>query len=371
MHMYTNSKVDFKALRAQTAHCFPLVLAHYGLSPVGSGDQLRISCPWHDDEHPSCSLNTEKGVWKCHAGCSEGNLLEFVHRMETKDGAVVSFLAAGRKLASICRIDVPTIAGRQNAPQTRQDGRSTGVDGKTGEPSSHRANAPERPVLAEIGAVPARAGTEAKAEVRNKPLGFVLSVDLDAALPYLEARGVSRETAAEFGLGLCTSGKTIPGRLAIPIHNAMGELVANVGRWVGDDAAIPENEGKYKLPAGFHKNVELFNLHRVKACQTLVVVEGFFGAVRLYGSLRPRIATVALMGSSISNEQIALLRTHCPALRFVTVCLDGDDAGRKASEHVAASLARHWWVRIATLGDGMQPDTALQADLLAALGRKR
>jgi hypothetical protein len=38
---------------------------------------------------------------------------------------------------------------------------------------------------------------------------------------------------------------------------------------------------------------------------------------------------------------------------------------------VAAGLARHWWVRIATLGDGMQPDTTMEAELLAALGRAR
>src|SRR5690349_21888953 len=105
MYMHTKGKVDFKALRVQTAHCFPLVLAHYGLSPVGSGDQLRISCPWHEDQHPSCSLNIEKGVWKCHAGCGDGNLLEFVHRMETKEGAIVTIREAGLTLASICGLD--------------------------------------------------------------------------------------------------------------------------------------------------------------------------------------------------------------------------------------------------------------------------
>ena len=190
-------------------------------------------------------------------------------------------------------------------------------------------------------------------------------------MPYLSARGVSREVAAEFGLGLCTTGKTIPGRLGIPIHDAEGQVVAYAGRWVGPDEEIPEDQGKYQLPAKFHKQGELFNLHRVKGCQTLAIVEGFFGAVRLYGSVRPRIPTVALMGGSISEEQVALLLEHCPALRFVTVCLDPDDAGRKASELVAARLSRHWWVRIATLPDGMQPDTAPEADLLAALGRRR
>jgi DNA primase len=41
----------------------------------------------------------------------------------------------------------------------------------------------------------------------------------------------------------------------------------------------------------------------------LVVVEGFFGAIRLYGE---RVPAVALMGGSVSEEQIALLRGHCP-----------------------------------------------------------
>ena len=144
-------------------------------------------------------------------------------------------------------------------------------------------------------------------------------------MPYLSARGVSREVAAEFGLGLCTTGKTIPGRLGIPIHDAEGQVVAYAGRWVGPDEEIPEDQGKYQLPAKFHKQGELFNLHRVKGCQTLAIVEGFFGAVRLYGSVRPRIPAVALMGGSISEEQVALLLEHCPALRFVTVCLDADE----------------------------------------------
>ena len=67
--------------------------------------------------------------------------------------------------------------------------------------------------------------------------------------------------------------------------------------------------------------------------------------------------------------RIALLR-DCPALRFVTVMLDGDEAGRKAAPAVAAALARHWWVRIVELPDGMEPDTLPQEKLLALLGKE-
>jgi DNA primase len=112
---------------------------------------------------------------------------------------------------------------------------------------------------------------------------------------------------------------------------------------------------------------ELFNLHRVKRYRHLIVVEGFFDAIRLHAE---RLPTVALMGTSLSEEQVALLRAHCPALRFITMMLDGDDAGRKAAPTVAARLARHWWTRIVELPDGTQPDTVERGVLEELLGRR-
>src|SRR3954447_17881907 len=71
MTMHSNQRIDFRDLRARTQGEFPAVLAHFGLQAVGSGDQVRIRC----------SVNLAQGVWKCHAGCGEGNLLEFTHKM--------------------------------------------------------------------------------------------------------------------------------------------------------------------------------------------------------------------------------------------------------------------------------------------------
>ncbi len=365
--MADNRKVDFKALKERTHGQMRTVLAHYAIVPVSPGDQTRIKCPFHDDERPSMTVNLSAGVFSCKAAsCGvEGGLLDFVWRKES-----CSLPKAAEMLAAICGVALPYLDGTLRPVQgARNDDRP-----KTARTSSPGPNASPGGAQAESGAIaettrPKEPRNKPENKPQNKPLGFALTLDLEAALPYLAARSVSRETATVFGLGLCTTGRTIPGRLAIPIHSATNELLGYAGRFIGPDEALPESEGKYKLAAGFHKNLELFNLNRVKDCQTLVVVEGFFGAIRLHGSLR--IPTVALMGSSVSDEQLSLLRTHCPSLRFVTVCLDGDDAGRKASELVAAQLAKHWWVRIATLPDGMHPDTTLEAELLAALGRKR
>jgi DNA primase len=106
----------------------------------------------------------------------------------------------------------------------------------------------------------------------------------------------------------------------------------------------------------------------VKSYKHLVVVEGYFGAIRLHGE---RIPAVGLMGSSISEEQVALLKEHCRELRHITVMLDGDAAGREAADKVAAALARDcpWWVRIVTLPEGLQPNTVPGEELLRLIGR--
>jgi DNA primase len=176
-------------------------------------------------------------------------------------------------------------------------------------------------------------------------------------------RGLTPELVATFGLGYCSKG-SMAGRVCIPIHNGDGALVAYAGRWVGPEEDLPEGKGKYELPAGFHKGLELFNLHRAQHCKHLVVVEGYFAAIHLHGL---RVPAVALMGTSVSVQQLELL-AHANA-RHITVLLDGDEAGRAASEEVAGAIGNVAWSRIVHLLDGAQPDTLDQAQLERLLGR--
>src|SRR4051812_26053268 len=261
--MEKNTRIDFKDLKERTKGGFGLVLAHYGLAPIGSGDQVRIICPFHADgheKHASCSINRAEGVWNCKAGsCGlSGNLLDFVQRMEALRGEPATLPHAARKLAAICGVELPG----QNGAQARQEGRRAATAKGTVRPTSAGQNARPGAPEAESGAVPER----------NKPLGFTLAV---VDHPYLRERGVSEALAATFGLTFAEKG-IMAGRVCVPIHNPAGELVAYAGRWVGPDETVPEGQDKYHLPPGFHKNLELFNLHRVKPCRHLVVAEGFF-----------------------------------------------------------------------------------------------
>jgi DNA primase len=59
------------------------------------------------------------------------------------------------------------------------------------------------------------------------------------------------------------------------------------------------------------------------------------------------------MGSSLSEEQENLLCRH---FREVTMCFDGDSAGRVATEDSLKRLARRVFVKVIVLPDGKQPD---------------
>src|SRR3954454_9214648 len=128
--MAKDYRVDFEAIKARAD--FRAVLAYYGLTLLGQGEQAKVRCPFHDDERPSCSVNLERGIFHCHAGsCGvSGNVLEFVHRMETKDGATVSLREAAVKLAGICGVGLDREGDRWK-PREGRRGPSAGGKAKT------------------------------------------------------------------------------------------------------------------------------------------------------------------------------------------------------------------------------------------------
>jgi DNA primase len=193
-------------------------------------------------------------------------------------------------------------------------------------------------------------------EKKNLPLSFTLkSITHDH--PYLNTRGITEETARDFGIGFFSGRGSMANRIVIPIHNKGGELVAYA------DRAIDESEPKYKLPKNFWTSQELFNLHRVLARghDIVIVVEGFFDAVKVHQAGYP---VVALIGSSLSNEQEGMLAEFSK----VILMLDGDEAGREATEKIAPRLMRRTFVKVIDLSEGTQPDNLSDEVLKSILG---
>jgi DNA primase len=179
----------------------------------------------------------------------------------------------------------------------------------------------------------------------NRPLGFALQ-RIDTRHPYLAQRGISPATARLFGVGMYHGNGFLAGRCVIPIRDEKSQLVAYAGR------AVNGEEPKYRFPAGFRKSQVLFNLDRAIATgsRNVIVVEGFFDALKVYQAGHP---VVALMGSSFSQRQSELLLSHFAS---VTLMLDGDEPGRQAAEFIVQLLIAKLPINKVELPNHIQPD---------------
>lgn len=357
-------RLDFDALKSVAD--FGTVLTHYTalgeLSLSGTNmqsRQLSLHCPFHDDTTPSLSVNRDKGVFNCHAaGCGcRGNVLDFVLAMEAMAGRLAKdeLRQAAERLAAIVGFAV-------EARKTASEPRRASKRGKRAKPCPDAETA----VLGDPGAAEEVSGPELEA---NKPLSASFLERFQATLafdhPYLAERGLDPAMAAAWGIGFQSTGAW-QNRVVIPITDAQGEILAYAGRWALGDDALPDGEGKYKLPKAqhFNKKLALFNHQRVRQARHVTLVEGYFGAIRLQ---RLGLPAVALMGNAISAEQVALLNA-LPRLVAVTVLLDGGAYNQATTDRVLGVIARHdpsFRVRALALPEGEQPDVIEEAWLKA------
>jgi DNA primase len=328
--MSRTAYVDFKTVKAAVSML--QILDHYQITErlKRSGDNLSGCCPLHDGSNPTqFRVSLSKNCWNCFGKCKRGgNILDFV---ALKDGIPLREAAL-----KICEW----------------------FDVSPGEPSDRNGESNISHARESSCVVPKK---ESASEAEpNKPLGFELK-SLDAAHPYLKERGLNDSTIAEFGLGLCSKG-SMTGRIVIPIHNAEGKLVAYSGRYPGDPL---EDTPKYKLPPGFHKAQELFNLHRIVYQPDdlpLIIVEGFFDCMMLWQKGVQKV--VALMGSSLSPAQEELLVRFTSPEGRVIVMLDEDDAGRSGREDIARRLELRMFVKVFRFdSEGQQPEQLSSSEL--------
>lgn len=317
--------VDFKEIKERVK--IEDILSHYGIKlNHGGGSELVGFCPFHEESRPSFRVNTAKNVFHCFGCGAKGNVLDFVAQKESVDVRKAALLLKGWFDTS----------GGEKAPYNANEVAKTGV----GEAKNSKST-----VGGEKSGVNQ---SDVDDPGENKVLTFELRLEGDH--PYFRKRGIDEELRKNFGLGYCNRG-LMKGRIAIPIHNEKGELVAYAGRWPGDKP--PEGEERYMLPPGFKKNLVLFNLHRVVGSKHLTVVEGYWSVFRLH---KLGIPAVALMGLSLSKRQEELLVES--GARRITVLLDGDDAGRTACGEILLRLSRRFLIKVVELPDGIQPDTA-------------
>ena len=318
--------VDFKSVKAAVP--IQAALDHYGINWLRKkNDELRGRCPIHKgDGEDAFHVSLVKNAFHCFSCKARGNVLDFVAAMES-----CSVRDAAIKLS----MWFESSAGGAEPSAAKK---STTADANT--------------VSDKI--------TERGVELSNKPLTFQLR-GIDPSHAYLQTRGVMPATAQLFGAGFFPGKGSMSGRVVFPIHNEQGELIAYAGR------SIDGSEPKYKLPPGFHKVLVLYNLHRVleQGSEHIVLVEGFFDCLAVWNSGCLNVG--ALMGCTLSEQQQGLLVKN---FQRVTLLLDGDAAGREASQKITEQLLSKLWVRVVAVPEGKQPDQLSGAEITELLKNK-
>lgn len=315
--------VSFHELKQQVS--MEDILRHYGMMEGlrQKGDELIGLCPFHEESKGSFYASTSKNAFHCFGCKKKGNILDFV---AVKEGVTI-------REAAVLIQGWFNIASQNaiEAPQTARE---------------------------------AQNGTQAPSDQENSPLTFVLR-NLDAKHPYLKERGVNKETVEHFGIGYCSRG-LMKGRIAIPVHNEIGELVAYAGRYPGEP---PEGDERYKLPQGFVKSRVVFNLHQageIGRDKGLIVVEGFFDVFRVSQAGYPNV--VALMGSHLSPTQKELLVDSLGPQGKLTLLFDADDAGLACQAQCLEELSSQLFVKPVRLPEGgHQPDELTDEQILQLL----
>ncbi len=300
------NRPDFKLIKSRVKLEF--VLRHYQIKVRRSGkDQYRGCCPIHSgDGRDAFHVNLARNIFHCFACGAGGTVLDFVAAMER-----CSLFETAQKLQAMTCFSVPMTS-----------------------------TANEKELVTERRRV-------------SSPLNFKLT-GIDYAHPYLAERGITEQTAREFGVGFYAGPGLMHRRLVIPIHNADGQLIAYCGR------SVDQTQPRYRVPPGFATAAILFNMHRASAGEdcSVVVVEGFFDCMQVHqAGIR---SVVALMGSVLYEPQRYVLLQR---FSRVILLLDGDPTGRKATTVIAQHLCPDCNVRVISLPDGVQPDQLPAAEI--------
>jgi DNA primase len=114
----------------------------------------------------------------------------------------------------------------------------------------------------------------------------------------------------------------------IPWRDREGNITSLWGRLIRPLKEGEKESDKYKPFSTDATKDHLFLIHKATECQTLVLVEGYFDALR--ATTRSLEGVVALAGSSLTRKQLATLEPL--NIKNIILALDNDDAGRKGVE---------------------------------------
>ena len=306
------------------------ILEYYGLKVAKN----KCICPFHSDTHPSMMVNTSKGIAKCFACGSGGNVVSFIQKYETEiNHNAISTVEAMQKAIDIQHLNI-VLSQNNKMPLTEEQKKQKTLSN----------------ILKD-------AITICENNLKTK------NIDGERTLDYLKSRNLSEQIINNFHIGFNPTYDNITNnllskynmkdlievgitkeskndyidifshRIMIPIFDQYGNPVGFGARVLGDAKPKYINTMATLL---FNKSELLFNYHKAKSFARnyeMIVVEGYMDVIS--ANAMGFANTVGIMGTALTKEQIELLKKlKCE----ITLSLDNDDAGKNAMIRVIPEL---------------------------------
>lgn len=306
------------------------ILEYYGLKVTRN----KCTCPFHNDTHPSMMVNTSKGIAKCFACGSGGNVVSFIQKYETEiNHNAISTVEAMQKAIDIQHLNI-VLSQNNKMPLTEEQKKQKTLSN----------------ILKD-------AITICENNLKTK------NIDGERTLDYLKSRNLSEQIINNFHIGFNPTYDNITNnllskynmkdlievgitkeskndyidifshRIMIPIFDQYGNPVGFGARVLGD--AKPKYINTMATPL-FNKSELLFNYHKAKSFARnyeMIVVEVYMDVIS--ANAMGFANTVGIMGTALTKEQIELLKKlKCE----ITLSLDNDDAGKNAMIRVIPEL---------------------------------
>lgn len=321
-----------------------------------TGQNYTALCPFHNEKSPSFSVNPGKQFYYCFGCGAGGNAISFVMENDHLD-----FIEAIELLAKDAGMEVPREQGapdryEQNADLLNQLTQSATFYQK--QLIEHEQKSKATHYLAQERGL---SGQIAKVF----GLGFAPS----GWDNLLQALGKSSEQKEQLLLaGMLIEKKDQEGhyydrfrdRIMFPIRDSRGRVIAFGGRAFGDEK--PKYLNSPETPV-FQKSQELYGLYEAKQntqqLDHILIVEGYMDVIVLaqFGITN----AVATLGTSVNSNHI---RKLFKLVSKVTLCFDGDKAGRAAAirglEATLPVMQDGKQARFLFLPEGEDPDSLVR-----------
>ena len=322
--------------------------------------------PFSNEKTPSFTVSDEKGFYHCFSSGEHGSVFDFVMKTEN-----LSFKEAVKKLASYAGIKIEESVYKKEDIIVQNKIKNLKDISKISAEFYHHNLKRELKINKYIQEIFKKRNFN-ETIINNFNLGYAPKKN-DTLYNYLKSKNFSSKDILDSGLIIVSSKNNekfdrFNNRIIFPIFDYFSNVVGFGGR------ALSKNQiGKYvNSPSTdiFKKGDLLFGWQQCKnnpiQKNELYIVEGYTDVISMHNAGFKN--TVAPLGTAISVKQIIY---SWRISKEPTLCMDGDDAGQKASKRIPELIFPYlkpgYSLNFSKLPSGEDPDSLILSNNLKDL----